>query len=230
MQIKILYFAAIRERLGISTETLSWEPSESSVTVKDVKTRLEAAHPILKRFWPSLRISLNLEFAEDDMRVRSGDELALIPPVAGGHDGVIDPLDPKVWLSAEPIDPRVIEARVTHPGAGALVTFTGVVRNRAQGKAVQTLEYEVYPEMAAKKLRQVANGVELEFPSVLCAVCHRYGVLAVGDIAIVIAVSAPHRKLAFEACEAAIDRIKAEVPIWKRETGPDGVEWVGMGS
>jgi molybdopterin synthase catalytic subunit len=118
-------------------------------------------------------------------------------------------------------------AAVEHPAAGAVATFLGVVRNHQEGLAVSRLEYEAYVPMAEKELAAVADEIEAEIAGVRLCCFHRVGDLAVGDAAVVCAASAPHRDEAFRACRALIDRVKARVPIWKREHGPDGPYWVG---
>ncbi len=117
---------------------------------------------------------------------------------------------------------------VRHPRAGGIASFLGVVRDHAPGRhAVTRLDYEAYGAMADRQLVAICDGVEREWPGSRTAVIHRVGELSVGDVAVVCAASAPHRAQAFEACRALIDRVKADVPIWKRELGPDGAEWVG---
>ena len=221
MQVSVRYFAGVRERLGASSETL--ELAEGS-TVEAVWESLCLRHPALVGLRRYIRLALNLEFVDADQLVAEGDEIALIPPVAGGSSA------DDLLLSVSPLDEAAITARVERPEAGAVVVFRGVVRNHSKGQAVEHLEYEVYPEMAMLKLRQVIDEVEQEFPDVKCALTHRTGVLQIGEAAVVIAVSSPHRAVAFEACARAIDRIKEVVPIWKKEVGPDGTSWVGMGS
>ncbi len=119
-----------------------------------------------------------------------------------------------------------IEA-VSHAGAGGIDVFVGVVRDRSDGRAVTRLEYSAYASMALAEMRRIATEIEAEMVGVRVAVQHRVGALLVGDAAVVCAASAEHRSEAFDACRRLIDRIKARVPIWKREHGPDGVEWVG---
>ncbi len=122
---------------------------------------------------------------------------------------------------------EVIRA-VGGPGAGGLVTFTGTVRDETGGRRVVRLEYEAYRPMAERSLRRIGEEVGAEHGAALAAV-HRVGVLAPGDAAVVIAAAAPHRAAAFRACEAYLERLKREVPIWKREVFEDGAEWVGLG-
>jgi molybdopterin synthase catalytic subunit len=123
------------------------------------------------------------------------------------------------------LDPLV--RAVSHGGAGAVVTFAGTVRDTNDGRAVSKLEYEAYASMAAAEIARISREIEAELPGVRVAVQHRTGALAVGDVAVYCAASAPHRGEAFRACRLAIDRVKEHVPIWKREHGPDGPYWVG---
>ncbi len=116
---------------------------------------------------------------------------------------------------------------VARPEAGAVATFLGVVRNMNDGRAVTLLEYEAYGTMAEAEIVRIIEEIEREMPDVRVAATHRIGSLVVGDAAIVGAASAPHRNEAFVACRELIDRIKARLPIWKREHGPDGPYWVG---
>jgi molybdopterin synthase catalytic subunit len=116
---------------------------------------------------------------------------------------------------------------VRHAGAGALCLFLGMVRDHNDGRAVVKLEYEAYPAMALAEMRRIVDELAGETPGVRLAVLHRTGPLNVGDVAVVCAASAPHRGEAYHACRALIDRVKARVPIWKREHGPDGAYWVG---
>ncbi len=127
----------------------------------------------------------------------------------------------------EPLQLARVMTAVSHPGAGAVVTFTGLVRDHHDGKAVTALEYEAYESMAQTELAAVREQIEAEIPGVRLAVEHRVGRLEVGEFAVVCAASAPHREQAFVACRALIDRIKERVPIWKKEYGPDGSHWVG---
>jgi molybdenum cofactor biosynthesis protein MoaC len=118
-------------------------------------------------------------------------------------------------------------AGVKHPGAGAICAFLGVVRDRNEGRDVVRLEYEAYPAMAVAEMKRIAEEIAAELPGTRLAVVHRTGSLGVGDVAVICAASAPHRAEAYRACRALIDRVKARVPIWKREHGPDGAWWVG---
>jgi molybdopterin synthase catalytic subunit len=120
-----------------------------------------------------------------------------------------------------------VVAAVTRPEAGGIAVFVGVVRNESAGLPVARLEYQAYASMAAKEMARIGQEIALEIGDVRLAVLHRVGSLVVGDAAVVCAVSTPHRAEAFHACRLLIDRIKARVPIWKREHGPSGPYWVG---
>jgi molybdopterin synthase catalytic subunit len=120
-----------------------------------------------------------------------------------------------------------VVAAVARPEAGAVVTFVGTVRNENGGLPVTRLEYQAYASMAAKEMARIGAEITEQIPGARLAVLHRVGSLVVGDAAVVCAASTPHRAEAFEACRLLIDRIKARVPIWKREHGPSGPYWVG---
>ena len=123
---------------------------------------------------------------------------------------------------------RVVGA-VTDSGMGGVVTFTGIVRRHSRGTTVEKLEYSAYDAMAIREMTRLCDEIEAEIAGTRIAVEHRVGNLAIGDIAVVIAAAAPHRAEAFAACRAMIDRLKDRVPIWKKEFGEDGAEWVGLG-
>lgn len=132
---------------------------------------------------------------------------------------------PRIRTSALSLDELL--QLVTHEGAGAVATFSGLVRNENEGRAVTLLEYEAYGSMAESELARIMVEIEEEMPGVRVAAVHRIGSLSVGDAAVLCAASAPHRSEAFVACRKLIDRIKSRLPIWKREHGPDGPYWVG---
>ena len=130
-------------------------------------------------------------------------------------------------IRTEPLSLDEVVAEVSHASAGGIATFLGVVRDFNDGRAVTLLEYEAYGAMAEAELARIHAELAAEMPGVRVAATHRVGTLHIGDAAVVCAASAPHRGEAFEACRALIDRIKARLPIWKREHGPDGPYWVG---
>jgi molybdopterin converting factor subunit 1 len=217
MALVILYFGGARDAAGLDRETLAAPPR----TVGDLRRTLAAAHPRLAAVLERSRIAVDQEFADDAAPVPDGAEVAVVPPVAGGSAGRFAVVDRPIALD------DVLPA-VESPGRGGVVTFTGTVRDQTRGRRVVRLEYEAYREMAEKKLAQIGGAVAAEH-GVEVAIVHRVGVLAPGDAAVVIACAAPHRTAAFRACEACIERLKKDVPIWKREVFEDGSEWVGLG-
>jgi molybdopterin synthase catalytic subunit len=219
MQIQVLYFAVFRERLGTDGESLELA---DGARVGDAIDALAAKHPAVAQLRGRFRVAVNQDFASDDAALKAGDELALIPPVAGGADR-------HSVLRADALSLDRCIAAVADPGMGGIATFTGMVRRVSRGVTVDHLEYEAYGPMAVRVMIQLCDEIEAEIAGVRLAVEHRVGRLAIGDIAVVIAAAAPHRAEAFAACRAMIDRLKDRVPIWKKEVGDDGAEWVGLG-
>jgi molybdopterin synthase catalytic subunit len=133
----------------------------------------------------------------------------------------------RVEVRAEPLSVDAAIRLVAQPSAGALAVFLGTVRDVNEGRAVTCLEYEAYASMACAEMDRIRNEIETEIPGVRLAALHRTGPLAVGEISVICAASAPHRSEAFRACRLMIDRLKERAPIWKREHGPHGPYWVG---
>jgi len=223
--VTVLYFAAAREASGLTREVLTPAPA----TVGDLRRALVAAHPALGRILPRCRVAVDQTFADDAAALRDGAEVALVPPVAGGAPepagsraaGLFRVTDRPLALS------EVIDA-VSARERGGIVTFTGTVRNESHGRRVTRLEYEAYVPMAERTLADIGAALAREH-GVEIAIVHRVGVLDPGEAAVVIACAAPHRGPAFKACEACIEWLKRDVPIWKREVYEDGTEWVGLG-
>lgn len=134
-----------------------------------------------------------------------------------------------IKITRDPLDDAAVNALVqaiSHPEVGGIVTFQGVVRNHARGKRVRYLEYDAYPEMAEQQMAAIAAEVERLWQTDRIALVHRIGRLEIGECSVVVAVACPHRGEAFDACRYAIDTLKANVPIWKKEVAEDGEEWV----
>jgi molybdopterin synthase catalytic subunit len=218
LRVTVLYFAVFRERLGRDEEALELP---AGATVADAVAALAALHPPIAQLRGRFRVAVNQDFADDAHVLADRDELALIPPVAGGAHHVV--------LSSEPLSLDRCVAAVGGPGMGGVVTFTGMVRLHSRGTTIDHLEYEAYAPMAIRVMTQLCDEIEREVAGVRLAVEHRVGHLAIGEIAVVIAAAAPHRAEAFTACRAMIDRLKDRVPIWKKEVGTDGASWVGLG-
>ena len=130
-----------------------------------------------------------------------------------------------VLLSPEPLNPQTVVNAVLTTGDGAYVLFVGVTRNRARGRDVTGLEYDAYKPLAESQMQKIVTGV-LEKWGLACAISHRTGYVAVGEPSVMICVASPHRAEAFAACEWAIDTVKADVPIWKKEFAADGTYWI----
>ena len=226
MEVRVRYFARIREIVG-RTEELLRLPT-SNATASDVFEAVSDQHPELASLRAHLRVAVDQDFVGWDEPVSEGAEIAFIPPVSGGSDSVGDP-DGPIHLTLEPLNVDRVVENVRRPSAGALVTFEGVVRDHTGDRDVDYLEYDAYPEMAFAKLAETAEEASEKWDDVQIAVHHRWGRLEIGEAAVVIAVSSPHRADAFDACRWVIDRLKEVVPIWKKEVSPDGSEWVGMG-
>ena len=132
-----------------------------------------------------------------------------------------------ISLTREPIDNLGQEKRLLTGGAGAVVTFDGVVRDNTKGRRVISLQYEAYEPMAVKEMRRIGAEIRERWPDVeRVGIIHRFGPLKISESSVVIVVTSPHRRVAFEACRYAIDRLKQTVPIWKKEIFEDGEEWV----
>jgi molybdopterin converting factor subunit 1 len=220
MNVTVRLFAALREQAGTSQVELEL-PEGAQVSDVWSALGLGGKEP------GSLAFALNRAYADREDALHEGDEVALIPPVSGGDDAVAHPL---AELTVEPIDLGRLIARVADPGAGAIATFLGTVRNVARGRDVLWLDYEAFDEMAVLELEKVARTVVAENGCIRAAIAHRTGRCEVGDASVAIAVSAAHRHAALRACQQAIDTLKLTVPIWKKERYADGEEWVSQGS
>ncbi len=215
MWLHVLLFAGLREAVG--KKELDIELPEAC-SLGDLMGELEKSYAFLSRYEGRLMISVNAERAPLETVLADGDEVALLPPVSGGAE---IPLVQTAQLSMD-----LLLSRVSGPDCGGVVTFSGVVRNRARGQAIDHLVYEAYPPMAEQELQKILAQVRKRWPEVRLALSHRVGRLEIGDAAVMIAAAAPHRADAFEACRFAIDALKQSVPIWKKEFAEDGAYWV----
>lgn len=221
MKVTVKLFARLRELVG--TSTLERHVA-ANATISDLIQNLQAEFPKLTGVIPQTIVSVNREFADPQTRLAEGDEVAIFPPVSGGSGAD----EGKFAITYDPIGLDEMAAKVLKPETGAVAVFAGVVRNVSAGKVVEHLEYEAYEEMALGKLRQVAAEAREQWPDIMdIAIVQRIGHLEVGENAVVVAVSSPHRgDGCFEACRYAIDRLKQIVPVWKKEISPDGTEWI----
>ena len=236
--VRVRLFAMLRERAG-------WREREielpAGARLEDVWTALVKELPQLAGFSEFVRFARNGAYARPGDEVADGDELAVMPPVAGGS-GVDEPLL-RCELSAEPIaDELLAELRRTVPTAadGALVLFVGQTRDSAgppspgeeeaaarhAGQPVEALDYEAFEAMALPVLREIGVEIEQRFGVRRLAIIHRTGTVGLSEPSVVIAAAAPHRAAAFDACRYAIEELKARAPIWKRERYAGGAVWV----
>ena len=222
MRLRVILFAIYRERFGADEIELEF-PSDS-IGLEELRSSLLARDESLAPILSVTRIAVNQEFANENSRLQEGDEVALIPPVSGGRPSDL------FRVSANPIELKTVEEAVAHDGAGATVTFTGTVRNRTGEHSVIALNYEAYVPMAEAFLAKIGQQIDEQWPGARTAILHREGRVEIGQISVVIAVSHPHRAQAFEACRYAIESLKQDVPIWKKEFRTDGSIWVGVGS
>lgn len=210
MRVHVKLFAGLRERAGWSERELDGVDRLADV-------------------WPALNLgdepegllyAVNKEYADQDRPLADGDQVALIPPVSGGA----------FRLSGEPLSLDAVVDEVRSDRAGAIATFTGTTRVQSRGHTVLHLDYEAYEEMAEQVMAQIAEGLKRRYDLCEIAIHHRTGRVDIGEASVVIAVSAPHRQDALAACKEAIDTLKEQVPLWKKEFYEGGEEWIGRGS
>ena len=219
LTVHVKLFARLREQAG--TDAAKVEVAAGS-TVGEVYAALRQAHPALEADLEGVRPALNQEFVGWDAVAADGDEVTFIPPVSGGADAVGVMFE----VTTEPLEARRLERAVAHRGAGAICSFTGIVRDNSRGRVVTHLEYEAYAEMATAQMRKIADEIAERWPEARVAMVHRTGRLEIGEASVIVSVSAPHREEAIAACKWGIDRLKETVPVWKKEHARDGTYWI----
>jgi MoaE-MoaD fusion protein len=210
MRVKVRLFAGLRERAGWSQREL------------EGVTRVEHVWPALS-LGPEpagLLYAVNKEYVPREHELAEGDEIAVIPPVSGGS----------FRLSADALSLDAVVDEVRRDNAGAIATFIGTTRVESRGHTVQHLDYEAYEGMAEQVMADVAARLKERYDLCEVAIHHRTGRVEIGEPSVVIAVSAPHRHDALAACKDAIDTLKEQVPLWKKEVYEGGEEWIGRGS
>src|SRR5205809_2342216 len=232
VKVRVLFFGAARDAVGC--EQIDFDLAPQSTAAKAFQELL-AAYPALQHFGKSLLFALNQEYAEGNREVHDGDELALFPPVSGGNEiaaGVPASTTKDFFeLTTQSIDVGAVARRVVLPQCGATVTLDGYAREWTKGRRTLYLVYEAYAPMAISELKRLGAQARERFDIAHIGIVHRTGRLEIGETSVVISVSAPHRRAAFEACEWAIRELKRTVPIWKKEVFADGEVWVdGEGS
>jgi len=222
MRITVLFFAKLKEI--VNTPKMSLEIAEG-VCVRDLRALIGEKHPDLKKFLPSVIVSINQEFAFDDDLIVDQAEIAFFPPVSGGMENTI------FLITSDDIDLNALLKRITRPTTGAAAIFSGIIRGETGSSGGMTtigLEYEAYQPMAEAKLKQIAQEIRDQWQSVESIVMvQRVGYMDAGTPTVCVICTAAHRNTGvFEAAKYGIDRIKEIVPVWKKEIGPNGEEWV----
>lgn len=237
MNVNVRLFAILRQQAGWRERSLELA---DGATIEDAWQALVALAPEIAPSREIVRFARNREYTKADTRLEDGDELALIPPVAGGSDETLL----RVEIRAAPLDEALLgELRTSVPTSadGALVLFVGQTRDtpgtpapgeesaaaQHSGESVTRLEYEAFEEMALDVLRAIGNEIEQRFGVRRLAIIHRTGAVEVGQASVVIAAAAAHRGAAFDACRYAIEELKARAPIWKAEHFSSGSVWLG---
>lgn len=227
MIVSIQLFASLKD--AARTSRLEVEAPDGA-TIAQVLALVGAQFPVLEKWLPHCRVAVGEEYATGEQTVRTGDDVALIPPVSGGADEAREPLADVVEreLSLDEVT-RAVRAQ-KGGAAGAICTFLGVVRETSrdlQGRAhddIEFLDYEAYAPMARREMRAIALEASQKWDA-SCAVMHRVGRLGIGEASVVIAVATAHRAASFEACRYIIEELKVRVPVWKRENARDGFWW-----
>jgi molybdopterin synthase catalytic subunit len=165
-------------------------------------------------------VSVNYEYVDEEYPLTDRDEVALIPPVSGGSTGHFEITDEELTADS-------VARLVGSPDHGAVTVFLGTARRMSRGREVDYLEYEAYPEMAVRKMRQIAEEIRDRWSIERVAMRHRVGRVDLGVASVAIAVASEHRAEGFAACQYAINRLKEIVPIWKKEVWVGGGEWIG---
>ena len=209
MRVTVRLFAGLRERAGWSQKEIDAD------TVADVWEALELGNEP-----DGLLYAVNKEYASKETVLADGDTVALIPPVSGGS----------FLLSDENVSLDRVVDEVASGEAGAIATFTGTARRHSRGRTVEYLDYEAYEGMAEQMMARLADGLKERYDIHDIAIHHRVGRVEIGEPSVVIAVSAAHRRDALAACRDAIDILKVDVPLWKKEVYEGGEEWIGRGS
>lgn len=216
MTVRVLFFASLRNVVG--SGELDVEVSEGS-SAEALFASLCERWPGLTPYRPVLRVAAGEDLVPWSHILQPGQEVALLPPVSGGSEDL-------VRLGEEPVSVDECLAFVRREDCGAVVLFLGTVRNQTGGQPVERLDYQAYPPVALKEMARLAAEARVRWPLGSLALWHRHGSLGPGEISVCVAVSAGHRKEAFEAGRWLIDTLKSTVPLWKKEVGPEGEVWI----
>jgi molybdopterin converting factor subunit 1 len=218
MRVRVLFFGVLKDITGCAEEALE---VPDGTTLAGVFAIYSQRFETLGERRSSTLFARNQEFANADTVLTDDDEVAFLPPVSGGSGG-----GHVFRITRERIDSRALAEILQRPEDGAVVIFEGVVRNNSQGRPTTYLEYECYEEMARARMKQIGCEISEQFAIGRIGMLHRLGRLEIGEASVAVVATAPHRKAAFDAAFEAINRLKREVPIWKKEFFADGAVWV----
>jgi MoaE-MoaD fusion protein len=216
MRVRVLFFGVLKEIVGRAEETVEVDPG---CTLASLFAMYSGRHETLRDKRPSILFARNREFATPDAILAENDEVAFLPPVSGGSGHVFS-------ITREPIDSQQLARSLQRPEDGAVVVFEGVVRNNTKGRATEYLEYDCYEEMAVAQMARIGGEIAAQFEIGRIGIVHRLGRMEIGEASVAVVATAPHRRPAFEAALEGINRLKKEVPIWKKEFFADGAVWV----
>lgn len=219
IRLTALLFGQAREITGAQSIELE---VDQPATVESAFAALKSRYPKLAEMERSLLFAVNEEYVTRSHTLSEGDQIAILPPVSGGAPEENDIFE----ITTEPIDIAGLRARLLEGDSGAVVIFDGVARNNTKGRRTLYLEYEGYLPMALKTMEQIGREVHQRWPINRVGIIHRLGRIEIKESSVVIVITSAHRKVAFEACQYAIDTLKKIVPIWKKEYFEDGAVWV----
>lgn len=220
INVRVLFFGSARDLVRHAEVNLTLT---TPINATQAFAEVLSAYPELQRFGRSLLFAVNQEYAPREISIKDGDELAVFPPVSGGSESSANDF---FEITTEPIDVGAVARRVIPRECGATVTLDGYAREWTRGRQTLYLVYEAYAPMALNEMRRLGSEAHESFEIAHIGIVHRTGKLEIGETSVVISVSAPHRRAAFEACEWAIRELKRTVPIWKKEVFEDGEVWV----
>jgi molybdopterin synthase catalytic subunit/molybdopterin converting factor small subunit len=203
-------------------------PLNSARTVADLVALLEKDYPAMAELIHKKKVlvSVNQEVAHQETVIHEGDEVALLPPFAGGAPADPDAMFARIQREDFSLDAELARVRARSKRIGGIAVFLGTARDRSKGHEVSAIKFEYYEGMAQKKLREIRERALKDFDVIEVLIVHRYGDIEVGENIVLVIAAAEHRAEAFRACKWGIDELKQITPIWKQESTPEGAIWV----
>lgn len=217
MRVHVVFLARLKREAGL--ETASLDVAEGT-TVRDLAALVEQSHGLSLR---GCMVAVNETYARPEQTLSAGDEVAFLPPVAGGAE---PELETRCEVQDTPLLLAEAEPFLIRPRCGAQAYFVGTVRSPNQGKVVDFIDYEAYAPMAVRVMEEAAGRAREQHGELRVLIQHRTGRLRPGEASILIGVASAHRRAALEACEFLIEYLKAHLPVWKHEADEDGTHWV----